>query len=290
MKQFESRRATLEGQKKVIEEKIRQLQSQIDGAEAQAKAYTAQIDSVKNEADSVAPLVDKMLLPKPRLLQLQRTAYGLEGQIADTQANIGKFRQAIAEQELQIAQLHHDRMDRQGLRRFRRRTRRPVIATASGTVRQVVRRGPPADAAPPRRAPHDGHPGRRSRLELLPAEGRHGRDATPVRLGRLARRGRHRGSRLHGDEQQLRFAMGVPAAPLAGGDAVQPEKALGLEIEALAELQEIDLATRIGRAGHGDPVAVGDFQGVGHAAMGVRNLRTCMYTTPLSATKPPTIW
>ncbi|TMJ22941.1 MAG: HlyD family type I secretion periplasmic adaptor subunit [Alphaproteobacteria bacterium] len=110
LKQFESRRATLEGQTKVIAEKIRQLQSQIGGAEAQANAYTAQVDSVRSEADSVAPLVDKMLLPKPRLLQLQRTAFGLEGQIADAQANISKFRQAIAEQELQIAQLHHDRM------------------------------------------------------------------------------------------------------------------------------------------------------------------------------------
>ena len=110
VKQFETRRATLEGQKKVIGEKIRQLQSQIEGAEAQAKAFTAQVESVKSEADSVAPLVDKMLLPRPRLLQLQRTAFGLEGQIADAQANIGKFRQAIAEQELQIAQLHHDRM------------------------------------------------------------------------------------------------------------------------------------------------------------------------------------
>jgi len=77
LKQFESRRATLEGQTKVIAEKIRQLQSQIGGAEAQANAYTAQVDSVKSEADSVAPLVDKMLLPKPRLLQLQRTAFGL---------------------------------------------------------------------------------------------------------------------------------------------------------------------------------------------------------------------
>jgi HlyD family type I secretion membrane fusion protein len=104
------RRATLEGQKRVIEEKIHQLRSQIEGAEAQSKAFTAQVESVKREAESVAPLVEKMLLPKPRLLQLQRTAFGLEGQIADAQANIGKFRQAIAEQELQITQLHNDRM------------------------------------------------------------------------------------------------------------------------------------------------------------------------------------
>src|SRR3954470_214219 len=110
VRQFESRRATLDGQTRVIGEKIRQLRSQIEGADAQAKAYAAQVESVKSEADSVAPLVEKMLLPRPRLLQLQRTAYGLEGQIADTQANISKFRQAIAEQELQIAQLGHDRM------------------------------------------------------------------------------------------------------------------------------------------------------------------------------------
>jgi HlyD family type I secretion membrane fusion protein len=110
VKQLETRRAALEGQRQVILEKINQLQSQIDGAEAQVKAYGEQIQSVRTEADSVAPLVDKMLLPKPRLLQLQRTAYGLDGQIADAQASIAKFKQAIGEQQLQIAQLQNERM------------------------------------------------------------------------------------------------------------------------------------------------------------------------------------
>ncbi|SJZ33079.1 membrane fusion protein, epimerase transport system [Enhydrobacter aerosaccus] len=110
IKQFESRRAAIDGQRKVIGEKIHQLQSQIEGAEAQVRAYNEQIQSVRSEADSVAPLVDKMLLPRPRLLQLQRTAYSLDGQAADAQANIAKFRQAIAEQELQIAQLGNDHM------------------------------------------------------------------------------------------------------------------------------------------------------------------------------------
>ena len=110
VKQFETRREALDGQRKVIIEKIHQRQSQIDGAEAQAKALGDQSESVRAEADSVAPLVDKMLLPRPRLLQLQRTAFSLDGQIADAQANAAKFRQAIAEQELQIAQLTNDRM------------------------------------------------------------------------------------------------------------------------------------------------------------------------------------
>lgn len=110
IKQFESRRAAIEGQRNVLREKINQLQSQIQGGEAQVKAFSDQFDSTKTEIASVAPLVEKGLLPRPRLLQLQRSAFGLEGQIADARATIAKFRQAIAEQELQIAQLDNDRM------------------------------------------------------------------------------------------------------------------------------------------------------------------------------------
>ena len=110
IKQFESRRTALEGQRKVIGEKINQLQSQIDGAEAQVKAYVSQSGSVHAEADSVAPLVAKGFVARPRLLELQRAGFGLDGQIADARANIAKFRQAIAEQELEIAQLGKDQM------------------------------------------------------------------------------------------------------------------------------------------------------------------------------------
>lgn len=108
--QFESRRASLEGQRSVIREKINQLRSQILGAEAQVKAFTDQINSVRNESKDIAPLVERGLIARPRILQLERTAYGLDGQIADTNANVAKARQAIAEQEQQIAQLDNDRM------------------------------------------------------------------------------------------------------------------------------------------------------------------------------------
>jgi membrane fusion protein, type I secretion system len=108
--QFESRRAALEGQRSVIREKINQLGSQIVGAEAQVKAFTDQISSVRAEAKDIAPLVERGLIARPRILQLERTAFGLEGQIADANANIAKARQAIAEQEQQIAQLDNDRM------------------------------------------------------------------------------------------------------------------------------------------------------------------------------------
>ncbi|MGY4286173.1 HlyD family type I secretion membrane fusion protein [Bradyrhizobium sp. LM2.7] len=110
LSQFRSRRAALEGQRSVIREKINQLGSQIVGAEAQVKSFTDQINSIHKEANDIAPLVERGLIARPRILQLERTAFGLEGQIADTTANIAKARQAIAEQEQQIAQLDNDRM------------------------------------------------------------------------------------------------------------------------------------------------------------------------------------
>ena len=108
--QFESRLAAIEGQRSVIREKINQLGSQIVGAEAQVKSFTDQITSVHAEAKDIAPLVERGLIARPRILQLERTAFGLEGQIADANANIAKARQAIAEQQQQIAQLDNDRM------------------------------------------------------------------------------------------------------------------------------------------------------------------------------------
>src|SRR6266576_5337758 len=69
--QFEIRRAAIEGQRSVIREKINQLGSQIVGAEAQVKAFTDQISSIRAEAKDIAPLVERGLIARPRILQLE---------------------------------------------------------------------------------------------------------------------------------------------------------------------------------------------------------------------------
>jgi HlyD family type I secretion membrane fusion protein len=108
--QFESRLAALAGARIVIREKIAQLEAQIVGSEAQEKSYREQFDSVRKEKESLASLVERGLVAKPRYLQLERSGSGLEGQAAETAANIAKSRQAIAEQMQQTAQLDNDRM------------------------------------------------------------------------------------------------------------------------------------------------------------------------------------
>ena len=110
IKQFESRLAALNGQRSVIKEKIAQLEHQIVGGEAQVKAYKSQLESTKKEIEAILPLVGQGLIARPRFLQLERSSAGLEGQAADTLANIAKLRQAIAEQVQQTAQLDNDRM------------------------------------------------------------------------------------------------------------------------------------------------------------------------------------
>jgi HlyD family type I secretion membrane fusion protein len=110
LRQFESRRAAIEGQRSVLREKIAQLEHQIVGGQAQVKSFQAQLVSVRNEMESLAPLVKQGLIARPRFLQLERTAASLEGQSADMDANIAKARQAIAEQQQQIAQLDNDRL------------------------------------------------------------------------------------------------------------------------------------------------------------------------------------
>jgi HlyD family type I secretion membrane fusion protein len=108
--QFESRRAALDGQRKVVEERIAQLQAQIKGAEAQLASYRSQYESVQGELQGIKGLLEKGLIARPRYLQLERSGTALEGQAADTMASIAKFRQAIAEQQQQKAQLENDQM------------------------------------------------------------------------------------------------------------------------------------------------------------------------------------
>jgi HlyD family type I secretion membrane fusion protein len=108
--QFESRLTALEGQRNVIKEKMAQLEHQIVGGDAQVRAYRAQLESVRKEMESIQPLVAQGLIARPRFLQLERSSAALEGQAADTLANIAKLRQAIAEQTQQVSQLDNDRM------------------------------------------------------------------------------------------------------------------------------------------------------------------------------------
>jgi HlyD family type I secretion membrane fusion protein len=109
-RQFQSGQAALDGQRRVLQEKIQQLNAQIAGDENQITAFKHESASVHQEIATISPLVDKGLIAGTRRTQLQRTGYGLDGQIAETTADEARSRQAIAEQMQQIAQIENQHM------------------------------------------------------------------------------------------------------------------------------------------------------------------------------------
>ena len=110
LREFDNRRAALAGQHGVIAEKIRQLESQISGNTQQVTAYEQQRNSTQKEIDLISPLAEKGLITQPRLLQLQRNLYAMNGQIESTKSGVAALRQSIAEQTEQGHRIDSDWM------------------------------------------------------------------------------------------------------------------------------------------------------------------------------------
>ncbi len=107
--EFESRRAAMQGETRILNERAAQLGEQIAGSEAQAASLRVQLTSVRDERASLQQLFDDGIVPRTRLLQLDRTASGIEGQIASLDASIASGRAAIAENAQRVLQLGLDR-------------------------------------------------------------------------------------------------------------------------------------------------------------------------------------
>ena len=107
--EFSSRRSALQGQRDVLEQRIAQLHDDIIGFDAQAAAERTQLKSVQDELAILTYLLKRQLVDRMRPLELDRTAAGLSGQIADMAAQSAKSREAIGEYQDQIAQLDKDR-------------------------------------------------------------------------------------------------------------------------------------------------------------------------------------
>ncbi|MQP64532.1 HlyD family type I secretion periplasmic adaptor subunit [Niveispirillum sp. SYP-B3756] len=102
---FESRRLTLAGQLSIYEQRVKQLDEQIKGFEAQVLANTEQIRLIDDELDGLKQLYDKGYASKTRLLQLQRNRAELDGERGNYEGEIARARMQIGEARLQILQV-----------------------------------------------------------------------------------------------------------------------------------------------------------------------------------------
>lgn len=108
---FQARLETKLNWRGILEQRIGQLEKEIEGLEAQIQSATEQLALIDQEIRSVQALLKKGLARMPRLLALQRTRAEIGGRRAANRASIARSRQAIGEAQLQILALDVNRRD-----------------------------------------------------------------------------------------------------------------------------------------------------------------------------------
>lgn len=103
---FDARRNDRLGEKNVLEQRIVQLQSQIQGLESLVAAKDEVSLSLSEEIEDLSALLDEGFVDKQRLRELQRSRSNVLGEIADHRSAIAGARVRIGETELEILQLN----------------------------------------------------------------------------------------------------------------------------------------------------------------------------------------
>ncbi|MBW8857302.1 MAG: HlyD family type I secretion periplasmic adaptor subunit, partial [Bradyrhizobium sp.] len=111
-KEFETRRAALAGNRKVLEQRVAQYTAQIAGLRAQLPPLQDQLKSMQDERVSLDDALKKGLVTRTRSLELDRRISTTIGQQAEIAANIATSQDAIGEVRQQIAQLDKDQSEK----------------------------------------------------------------------------------------------------------------------------------------------------------------------------------
>jgi HlyD family secretion protein len=103
--QFDERRASLGGQIDILQSRIVQLQTEINGITIEKTATEKQTDYINKELVGLRDLAGKNLVPVTRVYAMERERTRLEGDVGRGVADIAKAQSSIAEMNIQIKQL-----------------------------------------------------------------------------------------------------------------------------------------------------------------------------------------
>lgn len=109
---FVARRNALDGEVSLLAQRTEQLRQEIGGIEAQQQAKTRQVRLIAGELKDLRGLLEKELVPRSRVLSLEREAERLNGERGQHVAEIARARASIGEAELRILQLRKDFRER----------------------------------------------------------------------------------------------------------------------------------------------------------------------------------
>ncbi|MBO6783234.1 MAG: HlyD family type I secretion periplasmic adaptor subunit [Alphaproteobacteria bacterium] len=108
---FDARRAAIEGQRQILKQRVAQFEEEIVGLQAQIRSADEQLVLIRDELSGLQTLFDKGLVPKSRLLALQRREAEIEGERGQNRAAIARARQNIAEAEIRILEVRTEQVN-----------------------------------------------------------------------------------------------------------------------------------------------------------------------------------
>ena len=106
--QFQERRQTIQGQVDLMNSQREQYQSEIDGIDRQTQGLKDQLGFIQDELSDLRKIYDKGLVPRPRLLALEREQASLSGSIGRLTADRAKAVQGIADTQLKVRQIKQE--------------------------------------------------------------------------------------------------------------------------------------------------------------------------------------
>jgi HlyD family secretion protein/epimerase transport system membrane fusion protein len=108
---FERRDALHRSRVSILNQRVAQLRTEIDGLEEQISAQDRRSLLINEEIVGFSTLVDQELAPRPRLLALQREQANIDEQRARAVSSIARARQQIGETEMQLIAMDAQRLD-----------------------------------------------------------------------------------------------------------------------------------------------------------------------------------
>lgn len=108
---FKARRSALEGETDILTQRVSQLGDQTLGLEAQKTARERQSELIGEELEGLEQLFRQGYAPRTRVLELQRAAERLRGEVGEFASEIARTGTQIGETRLQIIQLQRDSVE-----------------------------------------------------------------------------------------------------------------------------------------------------------------------------------
>lgn len=107
-RQFFERRSSVQGQVDVLEAQRSQYKSEIEGIDRQTEGLKEQLGFIDDELTGLRSIYEKGLVPRPRLLALERERASLTGSIGRLIGDRAKTQQGYGEATLRIRQLRQE--------------------------------------------------------------------------------------------------------------------------------------------------------------------------------------